>query len=181
MARDYLAMYLNVAFSFGDRNPIAIRHFSADTARLADAIRNGNLFTDLNALKEEARRVEHFKQVTVLLDSTLSGRKNILPAAAQSNLRRIYSKLQAAFYAVNPSSMKGRIFDFNIRSGIRNIDLPRPYTDGFAGSGTFKSGWFDMQPNGDVVFELHPPAIIDGHGFVAVTFRGWDRILLTSM
>lgn len=181
MARDYLAMYLNVRFSFGDRNVVAIRHFSSDPARLTEAIRGGNLFTDLNVLKDEAGRVAHFKQVTVLLDSTLPGRKSILPAAARRNLKKINSEFEAALYAVNPSSMKGKIFDFNIRSGIRNINLPRPYRDGSAGQSTFKSGWFDMQPNGDVVFEIHPPAIIDGHGFVAVTFRGWDQMLLTQM
>ncbi len=180
MARDYLAMYLNVQFNFGEFNVVAIRHFSANTARLAEAIRNGNLFTDLTALKHEATMVEQQKEITVLLDSTLPGRKKILPAAAQenlSNINNIYSK----FYEARTNPVNPPRIDFNIRSGIRNINLPRPYIDGFASYSTFKSGYFDMSINGDADIKIHPPTPIDGHVYFAVTFSKWDRMLLVNM
>lgn len=183
MANDYLAMYISIAFDLGEiGNIVAIRHFSATTARLSAAIQSKSFFTDLNDVKNEAQLVAQARQVTILLDSTLPGRKNIIPRAASTNLSRIYSKFNNLLNPAQPKpTVTGPyIADFNIRSGMRNLSLPRPYKDEIVDSQHFKGGVFDMGINGGARFRVIPPVILDNNIFLGVTFHGWSRMLLTN-
>lgn len=184
MAKDYLAMYLQVTFDLAEASSIvAIRHFSAHTSRLSDAVKSGNLFTDMEDVRIEARQAVAQKQVTVLLDSTLPGRKQILPPDAEANLKTIMSKLddRVTSSQTGPRGFAGpKISSISIRSGLRNMSLPRPYKQGFVDNRTFTSGVFDMSTSGGAHFTKIPPVQINGDMYHAVTFHNWGQMMLTT-
>lgn len=145
MASDYLAMYLKVAFDMGELgNVVAIRHFSAATSRLSDAVKSGNLFTEPEDVKIEAQQCAAQRQVTVLVDSTLPGRNKILPQEGKDAADRILKKLNDIQNAPPSAPVIGgtTISSISIRSGMRNMSLPRPYRQGFVDNRNFRSGVF---------------------------------------
>lgn len=183
MASDYLAMYLQVQFDMGETgNVVAIRHFSAATSRLSDAVINGNLFTDLSDVKIEAGQCAAQSRVVVLIDSSLPGRNKILPPEGRQAAARILNKLNDIQNTPPSAPVFGgpKITSISIRSGMRNMSLPRPYRQGFVDNRNFRSGVFSMDTTGGVRFEVIPPVFVNGNLFFAVTFFGWDRMLLTN-
>ncbi len=181
MASDYLAMYLQVKFDLGEiGNVVAIRHFSATTSRLSDAVKSGKLFTDLEDVKKEAQQVAAQKQVTVLLDSSLPGRDKILPQEGKDNVDKILKRLNALQNPVQPQPTIGgpQISSISIRSGMRNMSLPRPYRQGFVDNSAFRSSLFSMDTSGGGKFIIVSPVSFNGNSFSAVTFYGWDQMLL---
>jgi hypothetical protein len=180
MASDYLAMYLKVAFDMGELgNVVAIRHFSAATSRLSDAVKSGNLFTDLEDVKIEAQQCAAQKRVTVLLDSTLPGRDKILPQEGKDAVDRILKKLNDLSNPTAPIIGGPAISSISIRSGMRNMSFPRPYRQGFVDNRNFRSSLFSMDTSGGTRFQIIPPVSFNGNMFFAVTFFGWDQMLLT--
>ena len=180
MASDYLAMYLQVAFNMGEiGNVVAIRHFSAATSRLSDAVKSETLFTDLEDVKKEAQQCAAQKRVVVLLDSTLPGRDKILPQEGKDAIDRILKKLNDLSNPTAPIIGGSTISSISIRCGMRNMSFPRPYKQGFVDNQNFRGQLFSMDTSGGTRFQIIPPVSFNGNMFFAVTFFGWDQMLLT--
>jgi hypothetical protein len=183
MPNDYLAMYLKVNFGSGKPDAVvAIRHFSANKSRLSDAIKSGNLFTDFEQVKKEASQVRAQKNITVLLDSSLPGRNNILPQEGKDGVNLIISEIGNLLNPSQPNPAIGGpiISSLKLWSGMRNMSLPRPYKVGFNDT-IFKPNYLSMHTIGIVRFSPVVPVVFEANLYMAVSFSGWDDMFTVIM
>ena len=181
MAMEYLAMYIEVQFQMGQtENPIVpVRHFSSSRPRLGEAVQSGNLFTDINdALREfDLILASPKKEISVLFDSSLPGRENIIKGRAKTGMKEINKTMadevakRAQIPAIQP---RPDVSGFTLFFGMKTVKtpFPRPILDVVHWRNFFtKPGAFAEVSSPNFERVTRP---VNGNFFEAMTFRDWN-------
>lgn len=185
MAEEYLAMYIEVQFNMGQtNNPIVpIRHFASSRPRLGQAVQNGDLFTDLDAALREWELITNGAlEISVLFDSTLPGRKNIIKGQAKKGMAEINVTMalkehaQSQIPAIQRPDVSGLALFFGMKTA--KTPYPRPILD--------VTTWRKFFTKPGAYVEVSAPtferkfAFLSNNLFEAMTFRQWNTMAISG-
>lgn len=183
MALEYLAMYIEVQFEMGaTENPILpVRHFASSRPKLGEAVKSGELFTDLDAALREWDLIKsRSREISVLFDSTLPGRQNIIKGNAKSGLSAINKTLEerAAANAAIPAIRRPDVSGFTLFFGMKTSTtrFPRPIIDVIHWRNFFTKPGAYVEVTGPT-FERNV-VILPPNIFEAMTFRDWGNMFV---
>jgi hypothetical protein len=182
MASEYLAMYIEVQFVSGrvDNPIVPIRHFASSRPRLGEAVRSGEFFTDMDAaLREWKLCTSGALEISVLFDSTLPGRENIIKGRAKKGMAEIADTMEAKEHAMAqiPAIQRPDVSGFTLFFGTKTSKTPYPREVDI-------SKWRNFFTKPGAYIELSAPSFervtrdFNGNTFTAMTFRDWSMMAI---
>ena len=185
MALEYLAKYIEVQFNMGQtNNPIVpIRHFASSRRKLGEAVKAGDLFTDMDAaIREWELITKGALEISVLFDSTLPGRQNIIKKDAKkglSGINKTMAEMEAARSKI-PAITRPDVSGMSLFFGMKTVHnhYPRSILDVttwrkfFTKPGRFLEVSAPTFERNTVVFGMNI--------FEAITFRSWNTMAISG-
>ena len=180
MALEYLAMYVEIQFVPGKvDNPIVpIRHFASSRTRLGEAVRSGEFFTDMGtAIREWNFCTNGALEISVLFDSTLPGRENIIKGRAKTGLSEINETMARQEHAMSqiPAIQRPDVSTARLFFGMKTAKAQFPREVDI-------SKWRNFFTKPGAYIELWGPTFernirdFNGNTFSAMTFREWSTM-----
>lgn len=172
-------MYIEIQFSMGavDNPIVPVRQFASSRPKLGKAVMSGIFFTDMDeALSEWNQVTNGAKEISVLFDSTLPGRKNIIKGPAKKGLSEINLTLaqeehaRAQIPAISGPDVSGFTLFFGMKKA--NTPYPRPVLD--------VVHWRNFFTRPGAYVEISAPtfernfALLGTNVFESLTFRRWN-------
>ncbi len=173
MAKDYLAMYLEITTDMGKATHfIPIMHFAENVARLTQDIKDEAFYTNEVRLGMALERIKNQTpfHIAVLFVSTLPAMKTIMSNAALKEMRLMSADLKAILNppVTAPVIGKPELFTVSIKMGMKNKSTPYP-KDFVEMRTNFTTGQFVVQFSDVQVTET--PLVINNNIFIALTFH----------
>lgn len=179
MALEYLAMYIEVQFNMGQvDNPIVpIRHFASSRVKLGEAVKRGDLFTDMDAALREWNLLRRALEISVLFDSTLPGRENIIKGKAKKGMTEVNETiaLQEHAHSQIPAITRPGVSGFSLFFGMKTAKTQYPRSVHIV-------NWRNFFTKPGAYLEISGPtfernkADSGGNSFEAMTFRQWNTM-----
>ena len=186
MALEYLAMYIEIQFRMGaTENPIVpIRHFASARLRLSEAVKSGNFFTDMEEALREWNLIRNgAREISVLVDSTLPGRENIIKGAAKKGLAEVNDTMALAEHARSqiPAITRPDVSGFTLFFGMKTVKtpFPRPILDIVHWRNFFTKPGAYVELTGGPTFERNS-VDFQSNRFDAITFREWGTMIISG-
>jgi hypothetical protein len=186
MSLEYLAMYIGLRFGQGvyDKMISPVRHFASSRTKISDAIKSGKLFTDMNDANSEwdLIKLQKPKELSVLFDTTLPGRENIIKGHSKNMPFVINLSLfgEERAHASKPSIGGPEIYEVTLFYGMKTVKnhYPTSPLDIVHWQNYFtKQGHYGEFTGPS--FERNV-ASFGGFKFEAITFRNWYNMVVDS-
>jgi hypothetical protein len=159
---------------------VPIRHFASTRSKLGVAVQSGDFFTDMHAAMREWQLIIHgATEISVLFDSTLPGRENIIKGNAKKGMSDIKQTmaLQEHAHAQIPAIRRPDVSGFSLFFGMKMIKTQYPRSINVVTWRKFftKPGAF-LELSGPT-FERNVVAF-GQNNFEAMTFRSWNLMAI---